>query len=152
MSYSQEGVLTFLFPNKEMSSSHFDLVEIFQRSQAKKFTVQEWGTREENQRRAHDFPWFAKEKIKEAQRQSERHQGVRGENNAFTSLSKRIKPPEGNVPLNKGGRDKKKTRTIKILSRPHCKLEVPSSLCSLEMSDTVSFPLIIEISRLTTGS
>lgn len=123
---------------------------IFQTSQVKKFTVQECGTIEENQRRAHNFPWFAKEKIKESRRQSELHPRVREKknNNAFTSLSKGIKPPEGNVALNKGGRDEMKTQTIKILNRPHCRLKV---LCSLEMSDAISFPLITEISRLTTG-
>lgn len=58
---------------------------------SKKITIQEWGTIGENQRRAHDFWWLAKEKIKEARRQNELHQRVR-KNNAFTNLSKGIKP------------------------------------------------------------
>lgn len=74
---------------------------IFQRSQAKRFTIQECGTIEENQRRARDFQWLAKEKIKEARRQRELYHRVGKKNNAFTSLSKGIKPPKGNVPLNK---------------------------------------------------
>lgn len=45
----------------------------------------------------------------EARRQNELHQRPKGKNDAFTSLSRGIKPPKGNVPLNKGGRDEMKT-------------------------------------------
>ena len=46
-----------------------------------------------------------------------------GENiyNAFTSLSKGIKPPKGSVPLNRVGRNEMKIHTLKILNRPHRK-------------------------------
>lgn len=64
-----------------------------------------------------------KKKIKEAGRQNELHQRAGKKNNAFTSLSKGIKPPKGSVPLNKVGRDEMKNQTIKILNRPHCKLK-----------------------------
>lgn len=67
---SEEGFLTFFLPTKKQVAVTLTLWGIFQRSQVKIFTIQECGTKEENQRRAHDFRWLAKEKIKEARRQS----------------------------------------------------------------------------------
>lgn len=69
--------LDFLLPNKERSSSHFDLVRDISKITSKKFRVQESGTIEENQRRARDSQWLARGKIKEARRQNELHQRVR---------------------------------------------------------------------------
>lgn len=121
MSDNQERVLTVFFLTKKQVAVTLTLWGYFK--DHKKFTVQKCGCIEENQRRAHDFQWLARKKIKEARRQNEVHQRV-GEKhiyNAFTNLSKGIKPPKGSVPLNRGGRNEMKIQTIKILNRPYLK-------------------------------
>lgn len=103
----------FLFPNKETSSRHFDLVgDISKITSEKIYNTGMWNHR----RKSKKSTWLSVA-CKRKDKGSKETEGAIPQswkkNNAFTSLSKGIKPPKGNVPLNKEGREEMKPQTIK---------------------------------------